>query len=208
MKYITPIFLCLLVISACKKDVIDCPQTSPTVSKNAHYPLEIGNYWIYEFQTYLPDGTITGTMTLDTLKVVGDTLIEDNSFFVIHTDKPTPNAVWYLRDNEGSILTKYGSMVLPPSPTEEIFNDHHYVLNESDTLFYYYDKFPLKEMFETNFGVEECMRQEATHIMFPLADNNEVVDISYFASFGPVQRSYAFISGTKMIGTLVDYHIE
>ncbi len=208
MKYLFPLFVGVLAITACKKEVIDCPQESPTISKNAYYPLEIGNYWIYEFQTYLPDGSTSGTISMDTLKVVGDTIMDDNSFFVIHTDKPTSNGVWYLRDNEGSILTRYGSMVLPPSPTEESYNEHHYVLGDSDTLFYYYDKFPLKELVETNFGEEECMRQEATHIVYPLAENNEVVDISYFASFGPVQRSYAYVSGAKMIGTLVDYHIE
>lgn len=171
--------------------------------------MQTGNYWIFEFQTHMPDGSLTGNVSTDSLVVVGDTLLDDVFYHVIHTDKPSANSVWYLRDDHGVIVNQWGSTILPPNPTDEIFNFHHYVLEgTNDTLFRYIDEFPSLDYVETNFGEVECMFQKASHMIFPLADEITHVDTTYYSSFGPVQRSYAYFSGAKMIGTLVDYHLE
>ena len=35
-----------------------------------------------------------------------------------------------------------------------------------------------------------------------------VADTNYYSPVGILQRSYGFSSGAKLVGTLVDYHIE
>ena len=197
----------LFLFVACNDDdkEIICPD-EPESKSNAYFPLQTGNYWVYEFQTHLPDGSTGGNISIDSLIVVGDTLIDEQQYFMLTTNKPSANATWFLKDSAGTILSRGGSMVLPPNPRQDFYNEH-YGISEGDTAYHYLDQFPSSDFVSTNFGIEECMLKEATHIVYA-PYNHTLVDTSYYAAFGPVERSYSYSSGAKMVGVLVDYHLE
>ncbi len=198
----------LFLFIACNEDDEEtiCPPNFG-IESNAYFPMEVGNYWVYEFQTYFLDGSTSGNTSIDSLIVVGDTLIDNQQYFIFTTNKPSPGVTWFLKDSAGTVLSRGGSMVLPPNPRQDFYNEH-YGTAEGDTVYHYYDQFPSLDVVSTNFGSEECLLQEATHIAYPPFGNDPVVDTSYYASFGPVQRSYAYLSGAKMVGVLTDYHLE
>ena len=207
MRNVCLLLMIFVFLSSCKK-VEENPEEEHEVIQNAYYPLQTGNYWVYEFQTHLPDGTISGDPVIDSLIIVGDTLIENKTFSVLNTNRPIQNSVWYLRDSSGYVLSKNGSTSLPPFEQTGLFNDHYGTFSNGDTIYYYYDRFPDVADISTYVGSEQCLAQYSTHENYPVIGGNTVVDTSYYAAFGPVQRSYAFSSGAKMIGTLIDHHLE
>lgn len=209
MKLSLILLSCLFIITSCVEDdeAVTLPFDEGLVV-NAFFPLEIGNYWVFEFQTQLPDGSTTGNISIDSLIVVGDTLIDETLYYLLTTQKPLSNTTWFLTDSSGYIMSKGGSVILPPVISETMYNEH-YGMNLSDTTYYYFDQFPRNEAVSTNFGVIDVFTHEATHIVYPpIGDYNALVDTSYYADFGPVQRSYAFGSGAKLVGKLTTYHLE
>jgi hypothetical protein len=71
---------------ACDKDKNDDPDTppgpgSPTIEDFA--PLAIGNYWVYERYQSDSLGNETLTTETDSVAVVGDTIANDNIYFVL-----------------------------------------------------------------------------------------------------------------------------
>lgn len=194
---------------ACKKEQgIVINEGDDLLLVNAYYPLQTGNYWVYEFRNKLPDGTFTGSAFIDTLIVVGDTLIDNETFSVFHTDRPSQNSVWTFRDSSGYIINTNGIIVLPPAPVGDIFNAHYGTMSNGDTLYYGYSEYPELADVSTYIGNEECFAHYFTHEIYPAFGGNTTVDTTYYGSFGPVQRSYAFASGPKMFGTLIDHHLE
>ncbi len=201
--------ICIITFSCSKKEenidpvnVID----STIVELNNNFPLVIGNYWIYEFFTKLPDGSVS-FLRLDTLKVIGDTILQSRKYFVLETDQPSNGNKWIIRDSSGYIVNLYNQVMLTPSPDMTEYNNHYgFIGNTGDTAFYYYDIFPRNAMVNTKLGVYECIEQLATHQSF-LQDRKELIDTSYFSKIGPVQRSYSYLSGGKMIGKLIDYQL-
>ena len=117
--------LSIALITACNSDdeSDNCPIT-PQIPTNEFFPLKIGNYWGFEFQNRTPDGEPVGSITIDSMIVQGDTLIDDLRFHVLTTNKPWANTTWFLRDSSGYILSR-SSLVLPPSPRETIYNEHY-----------------------------------------------------------------------------------
>lgn len=208
MKNSFILFSCLFFLVACKDndDETFCPET-PSAQSNAYFPLTIGNYWVHEYRLHDLDGTISGNGHSDSLKVEGDTLINGYDYFILTTNKPAPDTRWFVRDSLGYIVSSRGSMVLPPDPRQDLYN-RHYGFLESDTIYDYFDQFPEINIVSTNFGAELCLLQEATHIGFSPLPELTLVDSSYYGSFGPVQRSFSYSAGPKLVGTLIDYHLE
>lgn len=200
--------LSVLIIFSCKKENTTAANPSPTIPINTYFPLSIGNYWVYEFSTHLPDGSIVGTPSIDTLKVVRDTLISDNTYYIIETNKPIPNSQHYRRDSIGFIINNKGIVTLPPSANEGLYNFHYGFINGSDTAYAYWEEFQDGYSISNSTGTYDCMAQLATHEAWPIIGGNTVVDTSYYSTIGIVQRSFSYLSGAKNIGVLMDYHLE
>ncbi|MGB0424638.1 MAG: hypothetical protein ACPGED_09950, partial [Flavobacteriales bacterium] len=185
------LLLLTLTLVACKKDDPTPVETSNALpTTNAYFPLAVGNYWVYDFQSYTPNGEPTGNPSVDSLKVVGDSLIMGELYFQLETNRPVQRTL-LLRDDNGVVVSKFGSVMLPNEPDDEIYNAHFGQIG-GDTTHFYFDEFPRTEMVETNFGLVSCITQESTHEMFPSFGGATIVDTTYYASFGPVERSYAF----------------
>ena len=74
-KIICALFVILLVFNSCEK-----PVFSEFYDPVEYFPLETGNYWIYESSYTTTDGSVTET-GLDTIRVTGDTTIYGTKYY-------------------------------------------------------------------------------------------------------------------------------
>ena len=201
------LILATLFLYACQKNDETTPPPPAKIPINAFFPMDIGNYWVYEFVNRQPDGTIIGTPSTDTLKVVKDTLINDIKYFEFVTNKPSNNSHYFYRDSLGYIVNSQGRKILLPEADEEIYY-FHYGFYLSDTMYSYWEEFEGEFTVINNFGSHQALAQVVTHKAWPNYGGQTVEDTTFYSEIGPLQRSYGYQSGIKMIGTLVDYHIE
>lgn len=81
MKKIIIIFLTLLLV-ACNEEPIDYNIPENPAIQNDFMPLNIGNYWIYDYFKYDDnDEVIDGTRTLDSIVVVASSEIKNQKVF-------------------------------------------------------------------------------------------------------------------------------
>ena len=174
---------------------------------NVYFPMNIGNYWVYEFQTKDPSGNIVGNISFDTLKIVSDTIIADETYFVFTTNKPFNNSRETLRDSLGYIINEDGIIKLLPSANEAIYN-FHYGYIAGDTAYAYWEEFHDDIYIQSPTGEYTCLGRFAKHQIWPEFGSNTSVDSNLYAGIGQVTRSYSYFSGSKMYGTLIDYNLE
>ena len=201
--------LLAFVLIACKKEKDpEQGQIDQSIPINEYFPLAIGNYWVYEFQTKLPSGEYIGNVIIDSINVIGDSIINDETFFVLTSNKPQANRQYYLRDSSGYIINNRGDIYLHPQPDTEM-HDAHYGTFEGDTLYYFWKEYENDIVnIQSPLGNYECISQLHIHQMQPDFGGLLTIDSNYYSHIGILQRSYAFSSGPKMIGTLVEYHLE
>lgn len=206
---LSTIFLLVSIIAfySCNKDLpADPPQDQDPIFNN-YYPMSIGNYWVYEYITKDPNGTIIGSPSYDTTKIIGDTLIDSQSYYILSLNKPMNNTRITLRDSSGYIINQNGKINLLPSANEAIYNFHFgYIGN--DTAYAYWEEFHDALSIETPAGNYTCLGKIAKHELWPTFGSTTSVDSNLFANIGQVQRSYSYMSGAKVIGTLIEYHLE
>jgi hypothetical protein len=63
----------------------DTPITPSSLSPKQIFPLAVGNYWVRERIVYDTVGVATGSQ-IDTVKVLGDTVLHDEKCFIISRD--------------------------------------------------------------------------------------------------------------------------
>ncbi len=206
----------LLGLYSCKKDStihpIVPPETPPvnvgTIS-NIYFPMSIGSFWVYEFDTHQPNGAIIDNNTIDTVKIIGDTLMNEDTYFVFKSNVPTPNAIYYRRINEGEVVSQSGRLICPANNYYSGLYNSHYGFSDRDTAYHYWEEFSVFEGVNTVFGdTFNGIQMTANHNTWPAFGAILTADTNYFSSIGMLQRSYGYLSGIKLIGTLVDYHIE
>jgi len=206
------LFILASTIYSCKKDNIDPGTPAPeTIPMNAYFPLSIGNYWVYEFTTRLPDGTVVGTPSIDTLKITGDTLIQSYTYYILETNKPSLNTSFMRRDSLGYIINTKGAITLFPSGNEGIFNFHYGFMGagNTDTLYSYWEEFQDGYSLATPAGnYTDCLAQLVKHQAWPNYGGHLGIDTNYYSEIGIIQRSFSYLSGAKNIGILLDYHLE
>lgn len=114
MKKIFSLLLIVTVFSSCKKDKgepkTDAPITSASSLSLTYFPMTIGSYWVYQNVRIDTLGNETITSTTDTVKLVGDTIINGNTYFVFNGSAwlNIPASMSYYRDSSGYLVTPSG----------------------------------------------------------------------------------------------------
>ena len=206
MKSILVIFLTLLIYYSCTKTDSN-PQTTVPVMTNDYYPMAVGNYWVYEFVNKDPEGNIVGNSSIDSIKIVTDTLILEKLFYVFETNRPYPNTRFMRHDSAGYIVDQHGDLKLLPAANEALYHFHYgYVGN--DTAYSYWESFVDNINTQTSLGNYTCLGRLAYHEAWPSFGGNTSVDSNLYAPIGQLTRSYSYLSGGKMYGSLINYSIE
>ena len=210
MKKISLILIsCVFFTYACKKNT-DAPSTSvpePEITINEFFPMNIGNYWVYEFVQKNPSGEIIGNSSYDTLKIVSDTLINNHTYFLFKTNKPSTGTQFLRRDSIGYIVDTQGNVKLIPNADEGIYNYDYFFLN-GDTAYSYWEEYIDEYQVITEVGGFVSLGRIAKHQLWPSLGGNLTLDSNLYAEIGMIQRSYSFSSGGKMFGSIIDYHLE
>lgn len=196
---------------ACTKeeDANTTPAIIPEI-KNPYFPLKNGNYWVYQVISRNPDGTVLPNHWIDTLKVVGDSTIDNKKYWMISSNWPYPDNISFIRDSVGYLISNNHETILTPFANSRIYNNYFYLSKgqKPDTIFQYWTTFPAKEKHSISLGNFNCLIKEKNHRLFLDPSQPLTIDTSLYTKIGPIQRSFSYSSGTKMIGTLIDYHLE
>lgn len=206
MKINLLLFLTLFSLYSCtKKDSI--PQNNVPVQTNAYFPMAVGNYWVYEFVNKDPEGNIIGNPSIDSIKIVTDTLINEKLFYVFETNKPLPNTRFMRHDSTGYIVDQHGNLKLLPAANEALYH-HHYGYLGNDTAYSYWESFADNINVQSLVGNYTCLGRLAYHEAWPDFGGITSVDSNLYAPIGQLIRSYSYLSGAKIYGNLIDYSIE
>lgn len=200
-----------ITISSCKKEKASDNETNeePAITTNEYFPVSVGSYWVYEFKVHQATGEINPNSSFDTLKVIGDTLINGESFFVFNTNKPTQNTNYFRRVHQGEVVSETDNLVCPPDNSYTGVYNSYYDISGADTARHSWEEFSGYEMVNTNFGpAYSSIQKTIHHKMWPSLGGNTFADTIYYSPIGILQRSFSFFSGGKQVGTLVDYHLE
>lgn len=130
------IFL-LLSLLACEKKT---ETTTPEV-KSDYFPLSTGNYWVYN--TYCIDSFGNDSLYTenDTVRIIGDTIINGNSYKVFRANKDDLFAYFanrFYRDSSGYIVDNYGRTIFSSDDLKDtLYVRHDADYGYADSLSYY-----------------------------------------------------------------------
>jgi hypothetical protein len=114
----------LLFLGACEKDMGDAVIVPSSVFGVQQYSqLTLGNYWVYERYRYdsLGNETILGSQ--DSLTVVGDTIHNGNTYFILQGTRDTPHGQpyrYYARDSADCLVDLDGRSIFSLSGLGEV----------------------------------------------------------------------------------------
>lgn len=86
------------------------PTTQGPLSPLDYFPLEKGNYWVYEASGHDTDGTKISVHFNDSFIVIGDTVLNGNKYHQLKGSAITygPRFHWFLRDSSGYLVHDVG----------------------------------------------------------------------------------------------------
>lgn len=133
MKKVALCLLSALLLFSCKKD--ENPENISTV----YFPLQKGNYWIYESVQVNRDGSEKPLDGLDSLSVTGDSIINGISYSVIsgkeYHDYSTDDISYYFyRDSSGYIVDNYGRTRFSETNFTDILLVKYTIVDQNDTI--------------------------------------------------------------------------
>ncbi len=109
-----------LAFTACKKDEPDtrvAPGPSQPSAISAYSKLAVGNYWVYSIVQYDAQGNETPTVYTDSVAVVGDSVLNGNTYYVVQGTRPlhspgnAQNYTSIQRDSADCIVGLHGSII-------------------------------------------------------------------------------------------------
>lgn len=122
MKHTFVFLITCLLIVACKKEKI-AEQPTPDNGGNAfEVPSTVGSYWIYHWDVIDSNGVVTPQSYIDTIRVIGDTMINNHLYAVYEGTKFGNNKMqWYERDSSGYIVNSLGSIICAYNSSPDVF---------------------------------------------------------------------------------------
>jgi len=144
------IYLGALVVlfASCEKN--DPTKVIETKDSANFFPMEIGNYWVYEVYIIDTSGRAEKMGVVDSTIIVGDTLIKNEKYFVFHdfwgsrgsklTRRVLRDSLGYIVDDRGTIQMAYGDVDNPvrsfilPSEEYQILDVSYNLKNNNEFL--------------------------------------------------------------------------
>jgi hypothetical protein len=135
------LIILMVFVWSCKKDSL-LPETHQDDS--SAFVSTIGAYWIYEIVQIDYDGTETLSSVKDTIRIIGDTMINGNTYAILYGTLMggNPGSVFH-RDSAGYVVNNHGAIVYSfnhfgdtlHSTSDFAFDYHTYMINELATEF-------------------------------------------------------------------------
>ena len=217
MKNYLILFVLFVIFStSCKKDEI---TTTPTAIPT-YLPLKIGNYWIYK--NYVTDtlGNQTELGYLDSIRISGDSIINNQQFFVFSNYFVQPNQIGLrnytiVRDSAGCLLNPEGELLFTPYDFSNVFREQILYFGAStDTLgIVYYRMKKIMDAVDVPAGSFEdvlCVERsvEIAPYYYNLPQHRTFVQ-EYAPETGIIYETWGFTSGTDIYDKrLLRYYVQ
>jgi len=131
MKQLFVVVITFFILTSCQK------ENSTELQPN-YLPLKIGNYWIYQYFVIDYLGNETELAKIDSVVIIGDTIINNNRYFIFEGDNhtvPVRNIVDILRDSSGYIVDNHGKIQFSNNNFTDTLNFRFGTCCENDTIF-------------------------------------------------------------------------
>lgn len=134
-----------LLAAACLIFLVTCQQESEdlfaeyyleSVPVSSYFPMEKGNYWIYEVSVCDSLGKNCKSAMFDTVFIIKDTTINSNEFYVIEGKHFGKTFRKFLRDSAQFIVNEMGEVQLTNAVFNETLKIDLFTTQLNDTLYY------------------------------------------------------------------------
>lgn len=207
----------ILIISIALISFYSCneksnPDPEPEKTVLDYFPLNVGNYWVYESSSCDSSWVNCNSGSIDTNWITKDTIINNYTYYklegknILNRDTPV-----FLRDSASYIITNSGSIFL----SDKDFNNKYYERYEvspvsNDTIFHlYYQMVDKPNMVIVPLGTYDCIDFRGS--LFRKQDSFalEFNTHQYFAkNVGPIYQNAIFASSLGGLKReLVSYNI-
>ncbi len=198
----------LFIFQACKKEE-NTPDNSPKAKVSDYFPLNAGNYWIYEV-SYCDSGEINCEVkSVDSTFIEKDTSINGKQYFKFISNFPM-DQIRYLRDSGDYIVDLQGEVIFTHTDSTTIFNRQVVDNDDGDTLYYWYYRLTHNGMVSVPAGSFDCLDMRGH--FFRIQDEYQVdhnIHHLYAPQVGPVKKTAVYASILSVIKEeLKGYHIE
>lgn len=122
IKSLLPIFgLYLIFLTSCKKED---KQPDPIDPETPNYttPSTVGSYWVYEDFVVDSTGNITSTGQIDSVYLLGDSIINGKSYFMYGNTAGSFPQLKFERDSSGYIVNESGYILYSYSNLGNIYH--------------------------------------------------------------------------------------
>lgn len=203
------IFITTIVFSSCNKDETNT-DPSPQESVLDYFPINVGNYWVYEISGCDSTWTDCNIIRIDTVKITKDTIISGTKYFKFQGSNPINygSSGSFLRDSLQYIVNNFGDIIMSNTDFESIIGEQ-YIVNQ-DTLYYWYSKMQ-EEFFEVRVpvGYYKCLDKRLSFFRHDENFEHEFnTHVFYAKNIGPVYNNWMYASSTAGLKQeLVDFRI-
>jgi len=221
-KFFVFIF-CLIFLSfqGCQKESISTINSS--ASSDGYYPKTIGSYWIYQHFRTDSNNVETQLTTLDTIKIIGDTLINGHTYSIMYgRGLPyityTPGIIYggygvlgYIRDSLHYQVDTYGRIVFSSQDFNTVLHQASYTMdNKTNTLTQEMED--VRDSLTVPSGVYKVLNYKSTssfidhllNISHTYPDRKDC----YAKGVGRVLQSFVFADKSVFERRLWQYHIQ
>ncbi len=125
----------MVLFASCEKS--EPTEVVETKDSTNYFPMEIGNYWVYEVYEVDTLGNEENLGVLDSIVIVGDTVINNKNYFVFHGPVEyfrSFDTVQFLRDSMGFVVNSCGTIKMAPEDVENPIWSYN-IPSEGTTLF-------------------------------------------------------------------------
>ncbi|MBN2746174.1 MAG: hypothetical protein JXR34_05560 [Bacteroidales bacterium] len=220
MRILFALALTIALFTSCKKDNNDDTnqETPNPVTKN-YFPLKIGNYWVYEQYKIDTLGVATSTNQIDSVIITRDTVINNNTYFVMEgRNYPFNGGNWGIveisRDSSGYLVNPDGFILLAPNRIGDTLATRVQLYGGNDTMFILYGYMeqpttPVTVQAGT-FDVIDFKVSTVYYQPLPPGTTNPRYSHNMFAeNVGRVLTSYFFSSSSNHFERrLIRYHVD
>ncbi len=201
--------VCSLLLAACKKD-----KTDYVTDTYAYYPMEAGNYWVYEWYEIDTNGNeVRSTYPNDSTIVVGDTLISGKSFYQVESNLfgSSVRTITCMRDSAMWMIDETGKRLFSVDPQPGYF-DNDYSVSGVDLVSHMdyggYTKQTPVGTFTTITKVTEVTKQSGT---FCNGSNKRSFYKGFARGIGPVFYNTFYLSDPECRlydARLIRFHVS
>lgn len=200
-----------IVVSSCKKDVgiLDQPAEPIPVASKGYFPLAVGNYWVYKKYTLDTLGNVLWGISLDTVKVLKDTVINSNIFYKISGSASIngTQSPYYCRDSSNYIIYPNGTKYCLTNFTDTI---------KVDTMMNEYVRCVMMAHHDStiivpagSFKTNSLERRYYYMNIIPYGGNPQIESTIFGKEIGIIRENFWYSNAKwQMIGELISYKIN